>query len=218
MKDIITDIDKLSVRSDELDTRKKNKLIQGIVFELKERVKKDNLKGLSAIQLGYPYRIFVINFNGNIQAYVNPIVTNTSSFTFSKETCSSIPGKTYIMPRFGKISLTYMDPLGRVKSNEFIGMAAFTVAHHIDHLEGVLVSDIGLEIDDSFENASEEDKNELLKAYMESLDIKAKELNEEIESDINLKNLKDSIDFIESVQRGDTKLDGKQTVEKKLDE
>lgn len=218
MKDIITDVEKLSVRSDELDTRKKSKLIQGIVFELKERVKQDNLKGLSAIQLGYPYRIFVINFNGNIQAYVNPVVTNTSSFTFSKETCSSIPGKTYIMPRFGKISLTYMDPLGRVKSNEFIGMAAFTVAHYIDHLEGVLLSDIGLEIDDSFDSASEEEKNELLRAYMDSLDIKAKELNDEIESDVNLKNLKDSIDFMESVQRGETKLEGKQSVEKKLNE
>lgn len=56
----------------------------------------------------------------------------------------------------------------------------------MDHLEGLLLSDIGLEIDDDFDNASQEEKDELINWYLDTLDLKAKELNTEIENDADL--------------------------------
>jgi hypothetical protein len=40
--------------------------------------------------------------------------------------------------------------------------------------------------------------------YLESLDIKRKELEKEIEEDPELKQVSDAIDFLESVQKGET--------------
>ena len=44
----------------------------------------------------------------------------------------------------------------------------------MDHLDGLLLSDIGLEIDDAFESASQEEKDEVINWYLDTLDLKAK--------------------------------------------
>ena len=76
--------------------------------------------------------------------------------------------------------------------------------HCIDHLDGLLLCDVGLEITPEFDKASDEEKEELIKLYMDSLDIKRKELEKEIEGDKDLKQLSDAIDFLESVKKGET--------------
>lgn len=77
----------------------------------------------------------------------------------------------------------------------------------MDHLDGILLSDIGLEIDDAFENASQEEKDEVINWYLDTLDLKAKELNNEISENKDLNELKNGIDFMTSVYKGETKLE-----------
>ena len=125
----------------------------------------------------------------------------------SRETCSSIPDKTFIRPRFGKISVFYVTPMGEVKSADLHGRAAIQFQHALDHLNGLLLSDIGLEIDEMFDNASEEDKAEIIKMYAESLDIRQKQLEEEISNDKELKDIIDATNFITSVKNGETVID-----------
>ena len=101
----------------------------------------------------------------------------------------------------------YQKPTGEVETRQFIGMAAVKVQHEIDHLDGMLLTDIGLEIDDDFEKATEEERNEVVEAYLDSLDIKLKALKEEIEADPVLKEMNEGINFMESVAKGETKLE-----------
>ncbi|WP_300924606.1 peptide deformylase [uncultured Clostridium sp.] len=218
MKEIITEIEKLNERVEEIDPRKENSLMREIILELKEIVRDKNLVSLSAPQIGYNKRIFIINFKGDLRTFINPIITEVKGFELSKEQCPSLPGKTYIRPRNNDIKVVYLTPLGKIQEQRFVGKAATVFQHEVDHLDGLLISDIGLEIDDDFEKSSEEERLEIINAYMDSLDIKHADINKKIEEDENLKQMSDAIEFMTKVQKGEVQFDGNVTVNKNEDD
>lgn len=203
---IITELEKLDIRSDEVDVRKDNVEIRKIVNELKEAIKENNLISLSAVQLGYPKRIFCLRFKKDIRTFVNPIITNARGLALSREICPSLPGKIYLRPRNTNINFMFQTPLGKTESASLAGLGAYMFQHEMDHLDGLLLSDIGLEIDEDFLNASEKERQEVIDAYLESLDLKRKEIHTEIQEDPELKQMSDAIDFIGSVAKGEVKL------------
>lgn len=204
---IITDVNALGERCDEIDVRKDSVTVQDIVLKLKYTIRENNLLGLSAPQIGKYKRIFCLSFDGgkDIRTFINPMITRVDGFEFSKETCSSIPGKVFIRPRYNTIDVMYQTPLGKIESKRFIGVAAKMFQHHLDHLDGLLLSDIGLEVDDDFFAATDEERAEILRAYCESLDIREKEIKQEIEETPELKAQADAIKYMESVKTGETK-------------
>ena len=205
VKEIVTDYDKLSERCNEFDLTKENKDVQEIILALKNTIRaNEGMLGLSANQIGYNKRILCLNFGGNIRSFINPIITSAQGFELSRETCSSIPGKTFIRTRNSKINVTYQTPLGKIESVEFIGFAAIMFQHHIDHLDGLLLSDVSLEIDEDFDNATEEEREEVINMYLDSLDITRKEIETEIEKDAEAKQMSDAIKFMNSVKSGET--------------
>ena len=205
--DIITDLVKLSTRADEVDVRKDNKEVREITVKLKKVIREKNLTSLSAPQLGFDKRIFAINFNGDIRTFINPVLSGVKGFELSRETCSSIPDKTYIRPRHNDIQTIYQTPLGKIESKQFLGVAAKVFQHCLDHLDGLLISDIGLEIDDMFDNATEEERMEVINMYLDSLDIKQKEIDKEIQLDDELRQLSKGIEFMEKVQKGEVQIE-----------
>ena len=205
VKEIIIDYAVLSERCDEIDLTKKNKNIQNTVLQLKNTIKANpGMLGLSANQIGSYDRVLVLNFNGNLRSFVNPIITRVDGFELSRETCHSIPGKTFIRMRNSRVWVTYQTPLGKIESVELNGVAAKMMQHHIDHLDGLILSDVSLEIDEAFDNATEEERAEVIKMYLESLDLCADELTNEVNEDEDGKKLADAIRFIESVKKGET--------------
>lgn len=205
VKAVVTDYDILSERCDEIDLTKKNKNIQNTVLQLKNTIKANpGMLGLSANQIGSYDRVLVLNFNGNLRSFVNPIITRVDGFELSRETCHSIPGKTFIRMRNSRVWVTYQTPLGKIESVELNGVAAKMMQHHIDHLDGLLLSDVSLEVDEAFDNATEEERAEVLKYYLESLDLCADELTNDVNSTDEGKQLADAIRFIESVKKGET--------------
>ena len=60
---------------------------------------------------------------------------------------------------------------------------------------------------DGWDNLSEDDKDVIINEYLESLDLKRKDIKTEIENNPTLKQMSDAIDFMESVQKGETKLE-----------
>ena len=73
---------------------------------------------------------------------------------------------------------------------------------------GILLSDLGLEIDNQWDEATEDERAEVLKEFLDSLDLYSSELEKEIQTDPELKQMSDAIDFMASVQTGETKLMG----------
>ena len=214
-KQIITDEMQLADRAVEIDTSTQNKEMREIISALKATIKANNISALSAPAIGYNRRIFCVSFSDSeIKTFINPIIIPGGELTISKETCTSIPGKTFIIPRNTEVSVMYQDPLGRAQSRKLKGVAASVFQHEIHHLDGLLISDIGLEIDKDFENASLEEQEEVIKAYLESLDLTSKALQEEIQNNEELKRLSDGIEFITKVQTGEVELIGDNPVEK----
>lgn len=212
MKEIITleseNCNILADRCDEVNIKTENDLVRQITLELKDTVRNsDKCVGLAAPQIGYNKRMFVINFNGDIRTFINPVIANAKGLTLSREGCMSCPGKEYIIPRNTEIEVHYQTPLGKIESRKIIGYAATVFQHELNHLDGAMISDIGLEITEEYDKASEEEKMELLKAYMDSLDLKAKELNKEIEEDKDLKQINDAIKFTEGLVKGEVEVE-----------
>ena len=208
VKSIETDYDKLSVRCEELDLNKKNTEVQQIILSLKQTIRNDDtISALSANQIGYNKRVICVNFNGDIRSFINPIITNVEGFELSREKCHSLLGKEYIRPRHNKINVTYQTPLGKIESVQLMGMAAKLFQHHVDHLDGLLLSDVGLEIDSDFDNATEEERQEIINMYLDSIDLNKEQIDVDIENDEEAKKIKDGIRFMNSVKSGKTKIE-----------
>lgn len=207
VKTIITDCSKLEDWAVEIDPQKDGKLTQEIILALKTTMRENNLQSLTAPQIGYNRRIICLRFGDNdYRTFINPAIENNVGMTMSRESCSSIINKEFIIPRFNKVSFYFTTPLSKVEKCNLVGRAAHVFQHAMDHLNGVLLSDIGLEVDDLFDNATEEEREEVIKMYAESLDLRHKELEKEILEDDELKQLDDAIKFITSVKEGTTVL------------
>lgn len=208
-KDIITDEIQLSERAEEIDTLREGQLLQEIVKYLKRTLRKrEDLFALSAPAIGYNKRVFCMKFeNDQVKTFINPIIESysPSGMQLSREKCSSIPGKEYIRVRNNDIRVMYQKPTGEAESNRLLGKAALVFEHEMDHLEGVLISDIGLEIIPEFDEASEEERTEVIKEYLDSLDIRLKQANEEVENDPELKQIDDATKFMTGILTGEIK-------------
>lgn len=218
VKELETDYEKLSVRSVEFNLKKLNKDTQNIIIEMKNTMRANDIIGLSACQIGYYARIICLDFNGQIRTFINPIVTNQEGFELSRETCHSLDNKIFIRPRNSKIDIMYQTPLGKTESATLVGYAAKLFQHHLDHLEGILLSDIGLEIGEDFDNATDEERAEIIDMYLDSLDIKKKEIDTSIENDEDAKKFSDAIKFLQSVENGETIIETEEITKEEYEE
>lgn len=204
-QDIIIDVEKLSDRADEIAIASNRDTVNQIVGELKDTIFENHLTHLAAPQIGYDKRIFCLNFSGDIRTFINPMIIKIGDTILSREHCSSLPND-YIIPRHKDIVVAYQTPTGKSESNRFEEPVSCLFEQCQDLLDGVLLCDYGLEITEEFDNATDEEREEVIEYYLHSLNELYERLNEEIESDEMLKKTKDAIDFMDSVVRGETKL------------
>ena len=205
----IKDYDKFDDRCDEINPKKQNAEMRETILAIKEVMEAKKLSALAAPQIGYRNRIVCLKF-GDKQpiTYVNPFITKVNGFTLSKESDISIPNKTFIVPRNVEIEVQYCTPLGQWMTQKMTGMTAFVMQRMINMLDGLLISDIGLEIDEEWDKATDEERAEVIKAYCESLDITMKDVQKDIEdSDGTLKKVYSAIKFTEGVNSGKVKLE-----------
>lgn len=208
MKEIITELESLYNRAEEIDITSQGKEMREIIHEIKDTMRKKGLKHLSAPAIGYNKRIFCIDYEDlEIKTYINPLIIESKGLSLSRETSDCIPGKTYLVPRNNDIKVMYQKPIGPAETRQLLGVAAMVFQQEVNMLDGVLLSDIGLEIDEDFDNATDEEKSKIIEMYLDSLDLKAKEAEVEIEKDPELKELNEGIDFMQGLAKGEIKQD-----------
>ena len=215
VKEIITDEIALSERAVEIDVRTQATEMREIVKALKDTMRANNLSSLSAPAIGYNRRIFCIDFkDSEIKTFINPIIAQAKGMQLSIEKCSSIPDKEFMRPRNNDLMIVYQRPTGQIENRQILGMSAIVFQHELDHLDGLLISDVGIEIDQDFYDATEEEREEVIAAYLDALDIKRTDVNTEIENDPELKQISDAAKFMESVYKGETQIE-KEPIEEK---
>ena len=101
--------------------------------------------GLSANQVGLPYRMFIMRtmHEGEEEAtnvaYFNPELTRVSQETeLMKEGCLSFPDLYLMIKRSKTVEFKYQDVEGKEHTVMLEGIGARCVQHEIDHLNGIL--------------------------------------------------------------------------------
>jgi len=145
-----------SLRMPSKPVERVDKKILQIVNDLKETLaaqKDPEGVGLAAPQIGKNLRIFVVVFNKISLVAINPeIVSVSSQLTEDSEKkdqimegCLSLPHFYGPLRRAKSITLKYLTPEGKEKTEEFSGFIAQIVQHELDHLKGILFVDRLLE-------------------------------------------------------------------------
>ncbi len=208
VKEIITDELKLCDRAVEIDVRTQAEEMREIIKSLKDTMRANNLTSLSAPAIGYNRRIFCIDFkDSEIKTFINPIIAQAKGMQLSIEKCTSIPDKEYMRPRNNDLMIIYQRPTGQIENRQIVGLSAIVFQHEMDHLDGLLISDVGIQIDQDFYDATEEERQEVINAYLDALDIKRADINTEIENNKELKQISDGIKYLEGVYKGEIKFE-----------
>ncbi|HWQ59987.1 MAG TPA: peptide deformylase [Candidatus Fimivivens sp.] len=98
--------------------------------------------GLAAPQVGRPLRLFVIEVDGRVSVFFNPVFTMLSDETMtSEEGCLSVPDRYYVIDRSKRATMEYIDQNGERKRIDAEGFLAAVLQHEFDHLEGILFTD-----------------------------------------------------------------------------
>jgi peptide deformylase len=123
------------------------------LFEMGKNLEKICLKengiGISAVQVGIPYNFFIIFRNNIFEYYLNAEYYGIGEKTISKEGCLSLKNRFFNVERYKSVlikgSLVLRDSIRqfeKIENNYY----SFVFQHEIDHSNGILISDIGEEI------------------------------------------------------------------------
>lgn len=96
--------------------------------------------GLSACQVGLPYRVFVIRAdNDEPFAFFNPkIVSESENLISMKEGCLSFPLLYMNVKRPDFVRIRYQNEKGETTTDKFSGMTGRVVLHEYDHMQGTV--------------------------------------------------------------------------------
>ena len=99
-------------------------------------IKSDGL-GLSANQVGQPYRVFVMRTGEKPYAVFNPRIVDVSDKELTmKEGCLSFPLLYLNVKRPDSVRIRFQDESGETRTEKFIGMTARIAQHEFDHMLG----------------------------------------------------------------------------------
>lgn len=108
-----------------------------LVSDMAEVMLAEGGVGLSANQLGLPYRCFIMNADELIPCFNPKVVDYSSKMVYLEEGCLSFPGLYVKIKRPQRIKVRYTEPNGNVVTRVFEGMSARVFQHELDHLNGI---------------------------------------------------------------------------------
>lgn len=165
-----------------------------------------DLFALSAQQIGHNIRLFALKFSEGNAFFINPLIKHKENPTISREKCITCGEQEYLIPRYKNIEVIYTRTSGYVEQIALSGGAAYSFQQMFDLLDGIQLSDYGLPIDDDFDKASDDEKREVIEEYLKALHKFNGDLNNEIENDDEMRDIKHTIEFYTGVATGEIEL------------
>ena len=112
-----------------------------LLDDMKDTVKKEQGAGLAAPQVGVLRRVVVVDVEEGYFEFINPVILQQKGEQSGWEGCPSVRGKSGIVSRPMKVTLTYQDRNGDKYLLKAKGFFARAICHELDHLDGVLYID-----------------------------------------------------------------------------
>ena len=126
--------DEIPEYTDPLPNPQMSKLVQ----RLKMTMKKFGGLGLSANQCGVYERVFILGYEDNMFACINPkVIEQSDEVIREKEGCLSYPGMFLTVPRPKWIVAEFVNENGQAQQMRFEGITARCFLHELDHMNGV---------------------------------------------------------------------------------
>lgn len=135
--------------------------IKILLDDMVETMNNANGVGLAAPQVGVLRRAIVIDVGEGPIKLINPKLVEKTGECIDIEGCLSIPSKSGKVKRPEWVKVNYFNEDGIEKVIEGTGLLARVLCHEIDHLDGILYTDLAIETyDDTDEDEEEEDIEE----------------------------------------------------------
>lgn len=116
--------------------------ISEIVEALFQGLEEHNAVGLSANQLGYKKRVFVMSMKPRPPVcLVNAVIVKNRGGQVGKERCLSLPGFEVKIKRPQRITLKGLNQYFKPVKYKLSGLQARIACHEINHLDGILIID-----------------------------------------------------------------------------
>lgn len=112
-----------------------------LLADMQDTVKKEKGAGLAAPQVGILRRVVVVDVEEGYFEFINPVIMQQKGEQTGWEGCLSVRGKSGIVSRPMKVTLSYQDRNGEKHVLKAKGFFARAICHELDHLEGVLYID-----------------------------------------------------------------------------
>lgn len=202
---IIKEREKLVDRASEADPIHRREELISTISKLKDTMYANpKIVALAAPQIGIDLRAFCIRFaNGDIRGFINPMYKSQKGIHFSRESNPSVEGE-YIVERFDEVEAAYLTPKCQSELNLFQGAVAEVFQQMTDLIDGILISDehYGLPVVKGWDKATDDERAEVLKIFVEDKKNYLEWLNKEIDSNETTKAIKRNIDFATGVALG----------------
>ena len=120
--------------------------LRKLIGEMYELMYQHKGIGLAATQVDLPYRLFVLNLEGEAgkgeeYTFINPVISKRKGSAEAEEGCLSLPGLYADVRRPERITLNAYSLAGEEVTLDLDGLFARAVQHEVDHLDGVLFID-----------------------------------------------------------------------------
>lgn len=116
--------------------------LAGLIAHLRRLVEEERGYGLSAVQIGFPARVFVLGLAAGSGVYANAeIVSHGRDIEEAVEACLSLPGMRRTIRRWRVITARWQDENGVQREGRISGVAARCFQHELDHLNGITILD-----------------------------------------------------------------------------
>lgn len=138
-----------ALRTVSMEIDKNSKLdVEKLISDMFETMHRANGIGLSAIQIGVPLRLFVIEAHLPEEefhlrgVFINPKIIQEFGVDIKHpEGCLSVPGLTAMVERKEGIEMEWYDENWTYHKQEFRYLASRIIQHEYDHLEGKIYVD-----------------------------------------------------------------------------
>lgn len=101
--------------------------------------------GLAAVQVGVLKRVVIVDVGDGLLELVNPeIISESENRQCEIEGCLSLPGQSFYTDRPMEVKVKAQDRNGKWQIFKGVGLKARAFCHELDHLEGVVISDIAV--------------------------------------------------------------------------
>ncbi len=141
------------LRNKSKPVKKIDKKVKSLIKDLKDTLlaqKDPEGVGLAAPQVGKNVQIFAMNYDSDLQIFINPKILSIKNAKTKRpqqneekimEGCLSLPHYYSPLARPGTVEVEYLTESGKKVKETYTGFKAQIIQHEVDHLSGILFID-----------------------------------------------------------------------------